>query len=320
MAGNWDYVFWTEYTTLLQYLPAHFGQSESVGCRIVLFQPSGGLDGLKCHPTNAGLLQAELDDAAYFVVVQPFLQRHHESGRNAVTIQAIQGLLSRAAQIGAAQFHERIAFEGIELEIDLKVGHALRYLFDEVFVLGHANTVGIDHEVSDGSRLGQFQHGEEVRMQRRLAPGNLHYVGLAFVADDSVKQLLDVRERAVLHPCRSAARVTDGAGKVTVVVDFDQRKTGMLLVVGTEAAVVGASPFDRRVVNHGHFRSLDKNLAAAAVVVDIVRNKNTLRTVPLAFLQQVDIAVLKDDLALHLCVTPRADGDRDVVEEIGSGS
>jgi hypothetical protein len=90
-------------------------------------------------------------------------------------------------------------------------------------------------------------------------------------------------------------------------------------VVGTEAAVIGASPFHGRVVNHRHFRSLDKNFTAAAVIVDIVRNQDAFRAVLMASLKQVDVAVLKDDLALHLRIALRADGERNVVEEIWPG-
>ena len=52
--------------------------------------------------------------------------------------------------------------------------------------------------------------------------------------------------------CGPDSRVADGAGEVAVVGDFEEREAGVLLVIGAEAAVVGAAVFDRRVEAVGH--------------------------------------------------------------------
>ena len=50
-----------------------------------------------------------------------------------------------------------------------------------------------------GRGLRPVEDGEEVRMDRGLAAGNLHDVRLTFVAHDGVDQPLDVVERPVLR-------------------------------------------------------------------------------------------------------------------------
>ncbi len=47
-----------------------------------------------------------------------------------------------------------------------------------------------------GRALAAIEHGEEVGMDRRLAAGDLHDVGLALVAHDRVEHPLDLLERA----------------------------------------------------------------------------------------------------------------------------
>src|SRR5437660_10557054 len=93
----------------------------------------------------------------------------------------------------------------------------------------------------------------------------------------------------------------------------------MLLVVGAQTAVVGASPFHGRVVNERHFRGLDENLPAAAVVVDVVGDEDALSAVLRTALQEVDISVLEDGLAFHLAVAGGADRDGNGVEKMGAG-
>jgi hypothetical protein len=74
----------------------------------------------------------------------------------------------------------------------------------------------------------------------------------------------------------AALGIADGATEVAVVADLDQRQAGVLFMVGAETAIVGASPFYGCVVNQRHLRRLDENLAAAAVVIDVVGDENFL--------------------------------------------
>jgi hypothetical protein len=147
----------------------------------------------------------------------------------------------------------------------------------------------------------------------------LDYVGMAFVADDRVQHLFNLRESAELLALGAAGGVADGAAQVAVVADLDQREAGVLLVVGAEAAVVGASPLDGSVVDERHLGGLDEDFAAAAVVVDVVGDEDFFRTVLRAAFEEVDVVVLEDGLGFDFAVTGGADGDGYVVEEVGAG-
>jgi hypothetical protein len=125
-------------------------------------------------------------------------------------------------------------------------------------------------------------------------------------------------ESAKFGAVLAAARVADGAGQIAGVADLDQREATVLLVVRAEAAVVGAAPFYRRVVDHGLLGRLDEDLAGAAVVVHIVGDQHALVAMLRAALQHPDFVVFEDDLRVDAAVAGGADGDGDVVEEIGA--
>jgi hypothetical protein len=94
----------------------------------------------------------------------------------------------------------------------------------------------------------------------------------------------------------------------------------MLLVIGTEATVVRTAPLYGRVVVGRHLRRFDEDFAATAVILDVIGEENSLGSVCGAMLEEIDIAILEEDLPFYFCVAPGAGGECDIVVEIGSNS
>ena len=254
--------------------------------------------------------------AADLVVVHALLDRDDERRGHAEPVEALERLLADAPQIGAAQIHQRVALERVELEVQLEVRHVARQPHRELLVLRDPDAVRVDHQVPDRPRLCAIEHLEELRMDRRLAAGNLHDVGMALVAHDGVEHPLDVIERPVRLAVGAARRVADRAAQVAGVADLDEREARMLLVIGAEPAVVRTAPLHRRVVVRRHLRRLDEHFAAAPVVVDVIGDEHALVSVLRAPLEHEHAVVLKHDLGVHATEARRADRHRDVVEEI----
>jgi hypothetical protein len=146
----------------------------------------------------------------------------------------------------------------------------------------------------------------------------LDYVWVLLVADDAIEHSGDLREGSVFSAVLTAARIADGAGEVAGVADFDESEAAVLLVVGTEAAVVGAAVFDGGVVDHGLLGSLDEDFAGAAVVVDVVGYEDAGVAVLRAALEHPDFVVFEDDFGVDATVADGADGDGYVVKEVGA--
>jgi hypothetical protein len=118
---------------------------------------------------------------------------------------------------------------------------------------------------------------------------------------------------------RTAGGVANGAAEVAIVADLDEGEAGMLFVVGAEATIVGASPLYWSVVDLGHLGGLDEDFAAAAVVVDVVGDEDTLGAVLGAAFEEVDFVVLEDGFGFYFAIAGGADGESYVVEEVGAG-
>jgi len=59
-------------------------------------------------------------DRADLVIVDPSLDGDHEGGREAVALEILERLIAHPPQIGAAQVHQRLALERIELQIEFE--------------------------------------------------------------------------------------------------------------------------------------------------------------------------------------------------------
>jgi hypothetical protein len=115
---------------------------------------------------------------------------------------------------------------------------------------------------------------------------------------------------------RTTGGIADRAAEIARIGDLDEGEAGVLLVVGAKAAIVGTAPLDGGVVDHGHFRALDKDFATAAIVIDVVGDEDIFAAVRGAMLKEENLVVLKDDLALELAVAVGTDGESDIVKSI----
>jgi hypothetical protein len=122
----------------------------------------------------------------------------------------------------------------------------------------------------------------------------------------------------VLGALRPAGRIADGAAEIAGIRDFDEGEAGMLFVVGAKAAIVGTAPLHGGVVNHRHFGALDENFAAAAIVIDVIGDKDSLATMLGTVFQKENLVVLEDDFAFQFVVANGADGQSNVVKHVGA--
>src|SRR5262249_47549951 len=135
---------------------------------------------------------------------------------------------------------------------------------------------------------------EDLRMQRRLAAGELQQVRLALALDQEIEHALDLREAPGAGERGRGAREAGGAREVAVLVHLQDREAAVLLVIGAEAAVVGAALVDSRVELERHVAGLEE-IAAALPVARLGRDQRLLHPVPIAALEIEDgLAFLQD--------------------------
>lgn len=158
----------------------------------------------------------------------------------------------------------------------------------------------------DGLTLAHIQDFPELRVQRGLAARELHHVGLALVGHYQVYHRLDFGEGAVAAVGGAAFGVAGGAGEVAAVGDLNHGEAGVLLVVGAEAAVVGAAVVGGHVEAARRFAGLHV-VANALVVRDVGGDAHPLPPVLGAALEHVHGPVFKDDFGLDAPQAVRAE-------------
>jgi hypothetical protein len=179
------------------------------------------------------------------VVVDALLQGHDQGGGDVVALQRLQGLLcARGTRSAPRNCHQRFALEAVELQIDLEPRHVGRQALGEARLAGDAQAVGVDHQVADRAGPGAPPPGSRrtagARWARRprSAPGPARPRTLpSCPASARPRPGGDGRRRSWTE---DSAKHT-GQAQVAGLVDLEDRQAGMLLVVGAQAAVVGAA-------------------------------------------------------------------------------
>ena len=134
------------------------------------------------------------------------------------------------------------AFEAVELEID--VGPDLRQFGEKAVVVRDALAVGVQHHVGDAALLRRAHHRNNLRMDRRLAAGELHQLRISFGGDKAIENVFHFFERQT--EARAGLGETQRTRHVAGAVDLDDAETSVLLVIGTQTAIVRAAVFDLR--------------------------------------------------------------------------
>ncbi|OPZ81936.1 MAG: hypothetical protein BWY76_02872 [bacterium ADurb.Bin429] len=154
--------------------------------------------------------------------------------------QCRQRALFRLGEAAPAQRAIRSVIQPVKLQIHLKTAGKFTQRGGNVGILGDAQAVGVEHHVADARRPRQPDDFQDVRMARRLTTTELQYLGLAvFRLLESVQHALNRfqgQRRAGV-----SLRETDRAPQIARRRHLQQPDAGVLLVIGTQPAVLRAA-------------------------------------------------------------------------------
>ncbi len=178
------------------------------------------------------------DDRADLVLVDALLDRGDERHRQPQLGGAVERPLLVGAEVLAADREVRLALEAVELQVQMRA--QLGELLAEAAVAREPDPVRVQHHRADSLRLGERDHLEDLRMDRRLAARELHHLRLALGGDEAAEHEVDLLERqrvAVAVGVVAGVGEADRAVEVAGGVHLDDREAGVLLVLGAQAAV-----------------------------------------------------------------------------------
>jgi hypothetical protein len=105
-----------------------------------------------------------------------------------------------------------------------------------------ALAVGVQHHIGDSALLGRAHHRNNLRVDGRLATGKLHQLRIAFRSDEAIENVFDFFQRQM--EARAGLGEAERTRHVAGAVDLNDAETGVLLVIGAQAAIVRAAVFD----------------------------------------------------------------------------
>lgn len=186
---------------------------------------------LERHSADVRVLETELDR---FPQVREIIRRHrHRERDREVHFRAtFDGAPACFTQIGATKVMLAFELHAIELQIELEpaVIEAATQLVGKSGVVCDAHAICVQEQVIDSwVRAGPGEELEELRMQSRLAAGELEDFDAAFAIDYALNPALQIAERHridVLPGAHGRTRVARRAREVAGVDDFDERETG----------------------------------------------------------------------------------------------
>ena len=184
------------------------------------------------HRDLVGVVDGELDDGPYLVVVDPVDDGHDQHHVDARGVQVVDGLKLHVEQV--AHFAVRVGFVRYAIELQVTQSQACALgLLAELRILGEADAVAgaLHAEVPDLTRIRDGS--QEMWTQRGLPTGELHAeLTLWFDRQTAVEDLLDlgpiefvdeahligIHETGIAHHV-AAVRQIDGQDTATTVLD-----------------------------------------------------------------------------------------------------
>ena len=298
VAGQRDHVVAAENAPLIDDGLTDFRQHYAVALGVEPVVAAGILHRLEGDAAHAGPALRDAQHIADLVIVDAFADDADQRRRDAGCFQRIERPLPDPPQIGAADRLQRLAAQRVELQIHLESTLHLGERGDELRILRDADPVCVQHHMPDRPGACSADDVKDPRVQRRLAAGDLQQVRLAFALDQQIEHALDLGERALTRTQRRRAGETGRAGQIAVLVDLDQRQAAVLLVIRTEAAIIGTALVDAGVKLERHIARLQE-IAAALPIRRIGRYQGLLYAVLMAALQVIDAILFLQDLGRH---------------------
>ena len=159
--------------------------------------------------------------------------RHRQRERDFLALATVHRGAFHLAEIAAAQLVLAGFLRAVELQVQLEIPppRAFSQLFEKAVLLRDPHAVGVHQAVVD-SRLGvdPIDQLEKLRVQRRLAAGELEQLDLALpldhAADAALQRFQRVRFQAITRRADRGIRETRRAGEIARIDDFDQREAG----------------------------------------------------------------------------------------------
>src|SRR5579885_401509 len=193
---------------------------------------------LKIDATYRRVVDGKLDNLTHFMQVDPALDSRNQDDAQANGCQPVQRAQFLFQNLWLAP-DDAIGFAFKAIKLEVNGWSNLSKLIEKLVIIGNALAVGIEHDMPDIACFGGTHHRHNLWVDRWLPTGKLHHFGIAFGLHQMVKDALNLFQRQV--KARPGVGKAERAIHIAGAVDLNDAQTGVLLMIGAEAAIVGTA-------------------------------------------------------------------------------
>ncbi len=193
---------------------------------------------LEVDAANSGMLDGEFDDLTDLVFVDAPFDRRNERDMQTDLSQTVEGPNLFFQNVWLTTKNP-VSFRVETVELEIKRWTYLVQLFEKTIVLRNAFPICVDHHKMDAARLCGSDEIDDLRVDGRFTAGELNDFRSALRSNEVVQHLFNFFHGEV--EAWPGFGKTEWAIHVADAVHFDDAQAGVLLVVGAEAAVIGAA-------------------------------------------------------------------------------
>jgi hypothetical protein len=158
--------------------------------RIELDVSAGVRDWLEGDAVDRRITDAEAHDLAQLVLVHALLDSAYERHRQALVGTPRERALLVGAQVLAADREVRLELEAVELQVDVRLQPP--ELARELGVARDPDPVRVQHHDANPLPAGELDEVEDLRVDRRFAPRELHHLRRPLGRDEPVEHEVDL--------------------------------------------------------------------------------------------------------------------------------
>ncbi len=154
-----------------------------------------------------------------------------------VFFEHLKSLLSGASHISVSYGFEGISIQRVKLKIYFKSFSNIFEFFYEFLILRDTNTVCVEHQMTNGTRLQILEYLDNIRMDTRLSSSDLNKIRGWFNHKECFVHFFDLVHCSIVPTSRFGRVVADITLHIAFIDHVEEGETWMVLMLRTDSTV-----------------------------------------------------------------------------------
>ncbi len=186
-----------------------------------------------------------LDKFWDFPVIESLVNDTYKCGWYIVFLEYFECFLSHVPHITIANRLEGFSIEWIKLEIYFESFSDIFDFLYKCFILWYTDSIGIEHEMSNGARLQELENLDNIRMNTWLSTRYLDKIWCGFDLEKCFMHFFDFLETSIVSTSGFWRMITDITLHIAFIDHIEECQTWMILMLRTDSTIKRTTSLDR---------------------------------------------------------------------------